>query len=297
MSMSMTVSGITKTFAGVKALECVSLQLGLGSIHALVGENGAGKSTLLRIMAGIMRPDAGDVALEGAPVYESPRIKQRIAFVPTQCSLFSGYRQGELLKLYQGMYPNFSADKYRQCVAGLEFGSKPVRKLSTGMQLLVSVALALAAGPDALLLDEPFAGLDVIARHRLIQTLIEESGSRDMMILVSSHNVNELEKLCDRATFLTRGRIAQSGELSSVKRAAVRRLQVAFEGEPPADLADWAGITHLETIGRVCYLTVRGDCLDIEARLRAQGVIMLEELGISLEEAFLYSYEQGGEIQ
>lgn len=292
--MSLTAQNIAKSFSGQMALASVSLSLVPGSIHALVGENGAGKSTLLKIMAGISRPDGGEVALDGQHIYENPDAKGRVAFVPTQCALFPGYTSKQLVRLFRSMYRRFDETKFLSAMSGLETAKKSVRHLSTGMQMTLSVALAMATMPDVLLLDEPFAGLDVVFRRRLIQLLIDECEGRPISILVSSHNVDELERLCDRATFLSRGEIVCSGELHDIKQHSIKRLQLVFSGEAPQNLADWPDVVSVENLGRVFTLNVDGASNDIERRLRDVGVVMLEELPVTLEEAFLYRYQQGG---
>jgi ABC-2 type transport system ATP-binding protein len=292
--MSLAVKNIDKRFQSVQALKGVSLEIERGSIHALVGENGAGKSTLLKIMAGIYRPDAGEARLDGSAIEDNPASKIKIGFVPTQRSLFPGYNEKKLVRLYTEIYgERFNVAKYRAIVEGVPLGKKSARHWSTGMQLIAGVAFAMAVEPDILLLDEPFAGLDVILRHRLITLLIEEAESRDIGVLVSSHNVNELEKLCDRATFISRGKVIKTGALDEVKRQSVRRYQVVFVNEAPPDIGEWHEVITVETIGRVHYLTVAGDSIGFEDKLKAGGVLMIEELGVSLEDAFRLSYEQG----
>ena len=290
----MKATGITKAFAGVAALQQASLSLEAGHIHALVGENGAGKSTLLKIMAGIIRPDAGAVTLGGQPVYENPEAKRRVLFVPTECHLLPGWRQAELVGFYEGVYPRFDRARFAQALGDAPIGGKRVRRLSTGMRMTLAVALALGARPDVLLLDEPFAGLDVIVRRRLIGMLIDECAERPTAVLISSHNVDELERLCDTATFLSRGRVVSSGALGDVKQGAVKRLQVVFAGDPPADLAGWPGIIAVESLGRVHTITAASGDDSIKPRLEACGLVMCEPLPVTLEEAFLFSYKQGG---
>jgi len=292
--MSLTVTNIDKRFLNVQALKGVSLEIERGSIHALVGENGAGKSTLLKIMAGIYRPDAGEARLDGAVIEDNPVSKVKIGFVPNQRTLFPGYNEKKLIRLYTEIYgERLNIAKYRAIVEGVPLGKKSARHWSTGMQLIAGAAFAMAVEPDILLLDEPFAGLDVILRHRLITLLIEEASSRDIGILVSSHNVNELEKLCDRATFISRGKIIKTGALDEVKRQSVRQYQVVFENEAPPDIGEWHEVIAMENVGRVHYLTVDGGSGDFEDKLKAAGVLVIEELGVSLEDAFRLTYEQG----
>jgi ABC-2 type transport system ATP-binding protein len=292
--MSLTVTNIDKRFQDVQALKGVSLAVERGSLHALVGENGAGKSTLLKIMAGIYRPDAGEARLDDSIIEDNPASKVKIGFVPTQRSLFPGYNEKKLIRLYAEIYgERFNAAQYRAIVEGVPLGKQTARHWSTGMQLIAGVAFAIAVKPNILLLDEPFAGLDVILRHRLITLLIEEVESCGIGVLISSHNVNELEKLCDRATFISRGKVIKSGAMDEVKRQSVRRYQVVFEGEAPPDIDKWPELITMETIGRVHYLTISGGFTGFEEKLRANGVLMIEELGVSLEDAFRLSYEQG----
>ena len=287
--MSLIANNVCKAFDGKTILKDVSITLTPGRIHALVGENGAGKTTLLRILAGVYKQDQGGVAFNSEPVFDNPAAKAQIAFVPAECELMPSMGKKALIHFYQSFFPDFDENYFNELTQSLTMGKKPVRRLSTGMKMLLSVSLAMARRPQVLLLDEPFAGLDVVVKKQVIDLIAREM---DMAVLISSHNLLDLEKLSDEVTFLMKGQVTASGDLFTVKESAFKRLQVVFEGDAPVDLSEWEGVTRVEALGRVITITYEGDDEAIEARLKAQGVLVLERLGSTLEEAFIHSYEK-----
>lgn len=287
--MSLNAVNVHKTLGGAAVLTDVSLSVQKGRIHALVGENGAGKTTLLRVLAGLYKPEQGEARADGLPVFNNPEAKARIAFMPAQCELFPMMRKEALLRFYKSMYPSFDAKRFESLTQGLDLGKKPVRRLSTGMKMQLSIALALARNPEILLLDEPFAALDVVVKRRIMQLLTEQT---DAAILISSHSLMDLERISDDVTFLIKGRVTLSGDVFDVKSSAFKRLQVVFERDVPEDLLAWEGVTDMQILGRVITLTYEGDDEKMEARLRDAGVMLLERLGSTLEDAFIHGYER-----
>lgn len=296
--MSLIAKNVCKAFDGNMILKDVSIALTPGQIHALVGENGAGKTTLMRILAGVYKQDQGGVAFDSEPVFDNPAAKAQIAFVPAECELISSMGKKGLVRFYKSFYPDFDEAYFNELTQNLPMGKRPVRRLSTGMKMLLSISVAIARRPQVLLLDEPFAGLDVVVKKQVIDLITRET---DMAVLISSHNLLDLEKLSDEVTFLMKGQVTASGDLFTVKESTFKRMQVVFEGDAPVDLTEWEGVTQVETLGRVVTITYEGDSEALESRLTAQGVLVLERLGSTLEEAFIHSYEKtfskGGENQ
>jgi ABC-type multidrug transport system, ATPase component len=287
--MTLIAKNVSKNFGDFKVLQDVSMELTPGQIHALVGENGAGKTTLLRILAGIYQADKGLVSFGAESVFDNPVAKAQLAFVPAASELIPSMNQKALARFYKSFYPDFDEAYFLELTKGLNMGKKPVRRLSTGMKMLLTVSIAMARRPQVLLLDEPFAGLDVVVKKQLMDLISAQEG---IAILISSHNLQDLERISDEVTFLMKGQITASGDMFAVKDNAFKRIQVVFEKDAPVDLIEWQGITHVAQLGRVITLTYEGDDAELEARLTAHGVLMLDRLGSTLEEAFIHSYEQ-----
>lgn len=284
--MSLIAKNVYKTLGDTPVLKDVAMALEPGQIHALVGENGAGKTTLMRILAGVYAPDKGSAQWEDAPIFNNPSAKAQIAFVPAQCELFPAMNKQQLAAFFKSVYPAFDTVLFEALTKPFE--RKRVRDLSTGMKMLLSVSAAICRHPRVLILDEPFAGLDVIVKRRVMDLIVENS---EAAVLISSHNLSDLERIADSVTFLIKGRVTASGDVFAVKAATFKRLQVVFEGKVPADLLAFEGVTNMEMVGRVVTLTYEGDDEKMESRLRSEGVLLLERLGATLEESFIHGYE------
>ncbi len=293
--MSMIATDICKALGGNTVLSKVSIALNPGSIHGLVGENGAGKTTLMNILAGLYRQDSGMLQLDDQPVHDKPAAKKQIAYVPSQSILFPTFKEKQTSVFYKSFFPDFDTDYFHTLTSEIGFQRKSARRLSTGMLMLVNIAVALARHPKVLLLDEPFNGLDVVVKRKMMDLLLALSEQGETAILISSHNLNDLERMIDDVTFLIRGKVTAHGDVFTVKQSCYRRYQVVFIEDAPVNLAAWPGITQVEQVGRVHTITCQGDGDTIEAKLRECGLLMLEPLGSSLEDAFIHGYQQ--EIQ
>ena len=285
------VTGLSKAFGSVRALDGVSMHVGTGSIYGLVGPNGAGKTTLLQHVAGVMRPDAGEVRVGGSPVFENPQVKERIAYVPSDLYLYRQARVRDMRSLHASVFPRFDERRFDELAGacGLD-AQRVVRTLSKGMQRQLAFCLALAARPDVLLLDEPLDGLDPAARHAMLGQVMGEVAERRMTVLVSSHNLRELADICDHVGIMDEGRMRLERNLEDLQDGFVK-VQVAFgkgAGHVPLPL----DILHEEAQGRLRTLVVRGSADEVEALLEREGAVFVNVLPLSLEEIFIY--EVGG---
>ena len=291
------VRELSKAFGSVQALDGLSMQAGRGSIYGLVGPNGAGKTTLLQHVAGVLRPDAGEVLVGGLPVYESPEVKATIAYVPSDFYYFRQARVSDMRSLHASVFPRFSGARFGELAAGFGLESaRGVRTLSKGMQKQLAFCLALAAAPDVLLLDEPLDGLDPAARRAVLSQVMDEVAEREMTVLVSSHNLRELADVCDHVGIMEAGRMRLERSLEDLQGGFVK-AQVAFADEAAAGDAAAAAlsvldIVHEETQGRLRTLVVRGNSEAVEAALTQAGAVFVNVLPLSLEEIFIY--EVGG---
>ena len=288
------VNNLVKTFDGFRALDGLTMTVEPGSIYGLVGPNGAGKSTVLRHIAGVYRPDSGTVLVDGQPVYENPAVKQGIAVIPDELYYFNSASTRDMMKFYRGIYPQFDDKRYhalREAFPEVD-DRQPIRRLSKGMQKQSAFWLALCCAPKLLVLDEPVDGLDPVMRRQVWSLLMGDVAQRGTTVLISSHNLRELEDVCDHVGILSHGKVLLERSLTDLQDNIVK-LQIAFaQAEPPAFPRD-LHILHTAQVGRVFTLILRGSPGDIKARMAPLNPILMEALPLSLEEIFIY--ELGGE--
>ena len=288
------VKNVVKSFDGFHALDGLTMTVPKGAIYGLVGPNGAGKSTILRHLTGAYRQDSGEILREGAPIYETPAAKRRMAGIPDELYYFSSASTRDMMRFYRGIYPSFDQERYGKLKEAFPAVDerRPIRRLSKGMQKQSAFWLALSCRPDYLLLDEPVDGLDPVMRRQVWSLLMGDVAERGTTVLVSSHNLRELEDVCDHVGILSRGRVALERSLTELQGGIVK-LQIAFQTETPPDLPAGIDVLHTDHIGRVYTYIVRGSAEDVEARFKPLAPLFLEALPLTLEEIFIY--EMGGE--
>lgn len=286
------VHGLVKAFDGIRALDSLDMHVRKGSVYGLVGPNGAGKTTLLQHVAGVMRPDAGEVLVGGRPVFEQPQVKEAIAYVPSDFYYFRQARIDDMGQLHASVFPRFDRSRFAKLVATYELdGRRTVRSLSKGMQKQVAFCLALATRPDVLLLDEPLDGLDPAARRSVLGQVMREVAEREMTVLVSSHNLRELTDICDHVGIVDAGRMRIERSLEDLQSGFVK-AQAAWPDGTEAHRGT-LDVLHEDVQGRLHTLVVHGTAEDVERQLEAQGATFVNVLPLSLEEIFIY--EIGGD--
>ena len=288
------VNNVTKTFEGFKALDGLTMKVERGSIYGLVGPNGAGKSTILRHITGVYRPDSGSVLVDGQSVYENPAVKGKIAVIPDELYYFASASTRDMMKFYRGLYPKFDDRRYQALKEAFpEVDERqPIRRLSKGMQKQSAFWLALCCNPELLVLDEPVDGLDPVMRRQVWSLLMGDVAQRGTTVLVSSHNLRELEDVCDHVGILSHGKVLLERSLTDLQDNVVK-LQAAFAQPEPPQMPKDMNILHTSQVGRVYTYIVRGNPAEIKSRMAAYSPILLEVLPLSLEEIFIY--ELGGE--
>ena len=280
------MKNVTKTFGKVKALDDLSMTVPKGSVYGLVGPNGAGKSTAIRLMTGIYRPDSGSITLEGQPVFENPESKVRIGYIPDDVFYFPSASMEEMRSFYKGIYPQFDDALYEKLFEAFHLPRKgPIRRFSKGMQKQAAFHLTLCTHPEMLILDEPVDGLDPVMRRQVLSLILSDVAERGTTVLISSHNLRELEDICDHVGIMDSGRMILERSLADMQ-GATHKLQLV--GEVPADLQ----ILHESASGRLKTLILRGDAKTIEAAVAAANPDYFDILPLSLEEIFIY--ELGG---
>ena len=287
------VKNVVKSFDGFRALDGLTMTVPHGAVYGLVGPNGAGKSTIIRHLAGIYRQDSGDVLVDGQPVYENTAVKRRMAVIGDDWYYFpqSGIR--EMAKFYAGLYPAFSWERYQKLKEVFPLDEKlMLRRMSKGMQKQAAFWLTVCCMPEYLILDEPVDGLDPVMRRQVWSLLLGDVAERGTTVLVSSHNLRELEDVCDHVGILSHGKVLLERSLTDLQDNVVK-LQVAFNQPELPQLPKDMNILHIGQLGRVYTLIVRGNPSEIKSRMAAYSPILLEALPLSLEEIFIY--ELGGE--
>ena len=284
------VKDLYKSFDSVMALRGLSLSVPSGSVYGLVGPNGAGKSTAIRHLAGIMRQDTGQVLIDGQPVFENPAVKSRVAYIPDDIFYYTQASIRDMMRFYKDEYPAFSQERFEKL--GEAFPLDPrqsMRKLSKGMQKQAAFWLALSCCPDYIILDEPVDGLDPVMRRQVWKLLLAEVAEHETTVLVSSHNLRELEDVCDHVGIMNRGQMLLQRSLSELQDNIVK-VQLALDEDKT--LPEGLEIVHQSATGRLRQLIVRGGVEQVTAILAASEPLFMDVLPLSLEEIFIY--EQGG---
>lgn len=284
------VKNLTKRFDGFAALDGLTMTVPTGSVYGLVGPNGSGKSTVIRHIMGIFRPDSGGVFIDGAPVYENPTVKSRMAYIPDDIFYFVQSSVRDMMHYYRGIYPTFDMERYEKLREVFGLSEKmPIRRMSKGMQKQAAFWLAMCLRPEVLVLDEPVDGLDPVMRRQVWSLLMADAAERGVTVLVSSHNLRELEDVCDHVGILDHGRLLLERSLSELQEN-ITKVQLALPDERP--LPEGLQLVHETVNGRLRTLILRGDPQETLAQLQELQPLFLDALPLTLEEIFIY--ELGG---
>ena len=277
---------ITKTFGKFKALDDLSMTVPQGAVYGLVGPNGAGKSTAIRHMTGVYRPDAGTITMEGLPVYENPKMKERIGYIPDDIFYFPSASLEDMRKYYRGIYPRFDDQLFERLFEVFQLPRKsPIRRFSKGMQKQAAFHLSICTRPDMLIMDEPVDGLDPVMRRQVWSLILSDVAQRETTVLISSHNLRELEDICDHVGIMDHGKMLLEKSLADMQGNTVK-LQLV--GNAPEGL----NILHESSSGRLKTLVIRGTAEEVTARVQKADPVYFDILPLSLEEIFIY--ELGG---
>ncbi len=286
------VKKLVKTFDGFTALDSATLTVPKGAVYGLVGPNGAGKSTLLRHITGVYKQDSGQVLINGVPVFENRYAKERVVSIPDDWFFYNQSTIREMAKLYAGMYPRFDWGRFEK-LRGLFClpEKKAIRRMSKGMQRQAAFWITMSCMPEYLVLDEPVDGLDPVMRRQVWQVLLDDVAARGTTVLLSSHNLRELEDVCDHVGIMDQGKVLLERTLSDLQDSTVK-IQVAYptlqEPALPAELQ----VLHHSQVGRVHTYIMRGSSEEICRRMQITSPLLLEAIPLTLEEIFIY--ELGG---
>lgn len=283
-----------KTLSGKSILRDVNISVKKGSIFGLIGPNGAGKTTLIKNIMGIYRLDKGDIKVKGESVFKSTDIKKIMGYVSDENTYFNSFNLKDIAKFYSLTYEKFNRDRFNKLNKIFNLPEKtPTRKFSKGMKMRLSIILNLSIMPEVLILDEPTNGLDPIVKKQFMNILLEDVAERETTILISSHNLGELERICDSIAIMDHGEVKYTNSIEDMKNK-IRKIQVVFKDKAPEDLGSWDEIIKVEKIGRVYNIVTKEYNTSFQKKLYDCELMFQEEIDLSLEDMFIYSI--GGDI-
>ncbi|WP_061214024.1 ABC transporter ATP-binding protein [Syntrophomonas wolfei] len=284
------VLNLCKSFDGFQALHNVNVTVPKGSVYGIVGPNGSGKTTLIKHMVGILIPDQGTIKIDENEVFDNPAVKKRIAYIPDDIYFFLQDDMKDMINSYRRVYPAFNDERLEKLIPLFPLDPKmPIRRFSRGMKKHVAFIMALCSMPDVLVLDEPMDGLDPVARRKVWSLLFQDIAERETTVFVSSHNLRELEDVCDHVGIMHRGEVVLERSLDELQNN-IFKLQMAFRNESP----DFNSLNVLaeHKVGSVIQLVVRGERKEILDKAVMLNPLMIDVLPLSLEEIFIH--ELGG---
>lgn len=288
----LTVEQLSKKIDRQTVLDGVDFSVEPGEIIALVGRNGAGKTTLLRTMVGIIRPDTGDVVYGNKSIFKEPGLKRDVIFVPDSADALKHYTVNEAAVLYESIYPSFNRSTFRETLTRYNIEDKKIRQLSKGQKALVTLSLAFAVQAKYYLLDEPTDGLDVVAKSDVLKLMIAQVESRNCSIIVSSHQLHELERIADKIIMIEKGRVKAIMSLEEARTTSIK-WQVVFNDQVPTELLERKDIEIISVTGRVVLFMAKTRSEELESFIDAHDPMLIEEIPMSLEDVF--RVQLGGE--
>ena len=279
------LKNVTKKFGSFTALDDLTMTVPQGAVYGLVGPNGAGKSTAIRHMLGVYRPDTGSVTLEGMDIWENPVVKARMGSIPDDVFYYPSATLEDMRKFYRGIYPRFDDALFDRLKEVFNLPKGQIRRFSKGMQKQAAFHLTLCCRPDVLILDEPVDGLDPVMRRQVMGLILSDVAQNGTTVLISSHNLRELEDVCDHVGIMDHGKMLLERSLADMQGNIVKLQMV---GEVPTDL----NVLHESSSMRLKTLIVRGTEAEVTAKVAAMNPTYFDVLPLSLEEIFIY--ELGG---
>lgn len=287
------VNNISKTIEDSQVLDYVNITLEPGTIAGLVGRNGVGKSTLLRVIAGILDPDEGEVFFNNTDIHQNPEIKQKITYVPDSTEILKSYSVKEIVKLYDAIYEDFDVVYFYSLLDRFKLPkNKKIRTYSKGMKALFLMILSFSTKSDLIILDEPTNGLDPIVKRNILQFIIEEVSERQLCVLISTHHLEEVEKMADVLIMIKEGRIESTTSIEDAK-SSFRKVQVVYKHSLPEKIEQLNNVNILNQTGRVYTLMIKGNIEATLQKMNGENPLLLEELPMTLEDIFISTL--GGE--
>lgn len=288
------LTGVTKKFGDFTALDSIDLMIPKGTSFGLLGSNGAGKSTILRLLSGIYSKDGGSVQIDGEEVFDNTSVKEKVFFINDETVQFGSFTLKGLKDYYKGFYPNFSDEIFEELRNTVNLPmDKKIDRFSKGMKRQAIVITGLACRTDYLLLDEAFDGLDPTMRIIVKRMLVDAMLDRQLTTVISSHNLKEINEVCDSVALLHQGKMLFNRDLDSVK-GSIHKVQAAFKEEYSKEDFEKYGVLHYSRSQSIHYLIMKGSEEEIREKLSEKNPIVLDLIPLSLEEIFIYEMEGMG---
>ena len=286
---------LTKRFGSLMAVDHINAQILDGSVFGLIGTNGAGKSTFLRMLSGVLKPDEGSVTIDGKEVYENVEVKSRFFYISDDQYFFSNSTPEQLMKFYMGVYPKFNKNRFIHLMDSFELDRKrKINTFSKGMKKQVSVICGVCAGTDYLFCDETFDGLDPVMRQTVKSIFIGDMEERNLTPIIASHNLRELEDICDHVGLLHKGGILLSKDLEDMK-FHIHKIQCVLGGrQQEKELEKELQVLKVQHQGSLLMITARGTRSEIVEKVQAKNPLFMEVLPLTLEEIFISETEVAG---
>jgi len=286
------VENVCKRFDETEALKGVTIKIQRGSIFGIVGRNGAGKTTLLKILTGVYKADSGCILYDGEPVFENPQVKSKIFFVPDNPYFFRNFSIYNMANFYKGIYNSWDSRHFENLLKIFNLPlKKRISKFSKGMQKQCAILFALSSRPELFVLDEPFDGLDPVIRQSVKKLLIEDVADRSASVIISSHNLRELEDFCDTIAILHEGKVLLCSNIEELKLDTCKIQAVFKKNFLPESLNRFKVISYSKK-SNIEVIIVKGNKEEILDTLKDFEPVLLDILPLSLEEIFIY--EMGG---
>ena len=289
------IDNVTKIFDDIRALDRVTAQISENSIFGLVGTNGAGKSTLLRVVAGVLKPEDGNVLIDSMPVWENPQAKEKICFIPDTACFFQNATANVMRDYYKMIYQGFDTSRFDDMIE--KFSLDPKRKLSTfskGMKKQVSVLLGICANTEYLLCDETFDGLDPVMRQTVKSLFAAEIMNRKFTPVIASHSLREIEDICDHVGLLHKGGILFARDLDEMKLGIHKIQCVIPEPQQEEELLSELEVLQHDKRGSLLTIVVRGNYDEVQYKIQEKQPLFSEILPLTLEEIFISETEVAG---
>ena len=281
------IKNVYKGYNKNQVLKDVSITVMPGEIHGLIGENSAGKTTLIKCVTGIYKTDKGTVLYDEKPVYDNPEVKEKIGYVADYNEYIKYYTVSQMVYMYEKFYPAFNKEKFNEFNAVFKLPvDKRIMTLSKGQKMRLAFMLETAKEPDYLILDEPTSGLDPVAKAKFFELLINEVEQREIGVLISSHHLDGLEKICDSVTMMHEGEVERQMSMENMKSELVK-LNVVFEGGAGKAIYDLPQILRISNVGSIYTMVVKEYDEAFDKKLRELGASLVEPVDISLEELFV----------
>ena len=285
------ITNLTKSYGNKKVLENLNCTIKTGSIYGLVGANGAGKSTLLRIINDVFEKDSGEIEVDGKILDGTPDIKQKLVFVPDDLFFFSGYTLMDMALFYKDMYEKFDMEYVKELAGILKLNLKEkINNFSKGMKRQCALICAVATNADYMFFDETFDGVDPVVRNLLKKIIIKQMEKKETTIIMTSHNLRELEDICDNLGLLYKGGILFEIYIDTLK-TNMFKVQISLKDDFDKDSFKDIEVMNFKKVGSVGSLIVKGDKEIVKEKLDALNPVILDFLPLTLEEMFIYEME------